>query len=552
MPAPEINVINLTEGGSHIEDNERRIEALENSQAGVVHSADYDTLADAFAAATEGDTVVISGTHTLNATITVAVDSLKIVQTSGAVLKAGASPTGTMASLMRVFELSGRAGVVIEGLTFDGPDVAYSGLDLNESAAVHLTDCVGCSVRGNTFTMSGHSSDSNYARAVMVKGSGSADNDISNNDITGAELYYSYAGASRTRCCFNTVKDSPANGISGNGNTGTPVDNLVMGNHVINPGRMGIEDIGNIYRTQIVNNVCIGPATATAEGYGISAAGWESLVQGNTVRDFPIYGIEASGRGLQVVGNRCRQLQGDTLLQGVGIVINTGSGDPLGGSAVIGNYVEGFEYGIAATADHGAVQILGNNVVNCQRSIFGDTTDDYSILVIEGNGIRFTVPNDDASNAYRYGIYVTSGDGTGNVGCRILGNTVTWESTAAAGYSTSQEIAIDVNTVSATVAFNTVDAHGITGSGSFAPFGIYGAGSTVAGLRVIGNTFLGGSLVYISSYTTPVYLLNSKAPDDGTARETFFNASPAAKPTGVAVTAGGIHAALVTLGLISA
>ena len=32
----------------------------------------------------------------------------------------------------------------------------------------------------------------------------------------------------------------------------------------------------------------------------------------------------------------------------------------------------------------------------------------------------------------------------------------------------------------------------------------------------------------------------------------FFNTTPAAQPTGVAVTAGGIHAALVTLGLITA
>jgi hypothetical protein len=32
----------------------------------------------------------------------------------------------------------------------------------------------------------------------------------------------------------------------------------------------------------------------------------------------------------------------------------------------------------------------------------------------------------------------------------------------------------------------------------------------------------------------------------------FFGGTPAAKPTGVAVSAAGIHAALVSLGLISA
>jgi hypothetical protein len=76
--------------------------------------------------------------------------------------------------------------------------------------------------------------------------------------------------------------------------------------------------------------------------------------------------------------------------------------------------------------------------------------------------------------------------------------------------------------------------------------------STASEVRIELNpsSVLGGRFVVYSNNTGTNHIT---ADDNGSAlRLGFFNATAATKPTGVAVTAAGIHAALVTLGLIAA
>jgi hypothetical protein len=95
------------------------------------------------------------------------------------------------------------------------------------------------------------------------------------------------------------------------------------------------------------------------------------------------------------------------------------------------------------------------------------------------------------------------------------------------------------------------DADDFSGTGGGLVFtGGYGYGS--AG---IGGSFTftagGGNATQGSINLATVSGTSIQLADNGTRQLGFFGATPVAKPTSVAVTAAGIHAALVSLGLIS-
>jgi hypothetical protein len=82
-----------------------------------------------------------------------------------------------------------------------------------------------------------------------------------------------------------------------------------------------------------------------------------------------------------------------------------------------------------------------------------------------------------------------------------------------------------------------------TGGYGYGPAGVGGSFTFTAG----GGNATNGSISLATLNGTSIQLADSS----GARQLGFFGATPVAKPTGVAVTAAGIHAALVSLGLIS-
>jgi hypothetical protein len=99
--------------------------------------------------------------------------------------------------------------------------------------------------------------------------------------------------------------------------------------------------------------------------------------------------------------------------------------------------------------------------------------------------------------------------------------------------------------------FSILGAGGGVG-GSFAMTGGFssaGTGGDIA-FSTGGGTVADGNL-YLQDGYGQIFMQGRSASSGGALQIGFFGATPVTKPTGVAVTAAGIHAALVSLGLIS-
>jgi hypothetical protein len=120
--------------------------------------------------------------------------------------------------------------------------------------------------------------------------------------------------------------------------------------------------------------------------------------------------------------------------------------------------------------------------------------------------------------------------------------------TGISGFTTPEDAGNLIYTGGATGS-DDEDFSGTAGGGIFT--GGYGSGSAGVGgsftFTAGGGTGTNGSINLATVSGTSIQLADSS----GARQLGFFGATPVAKPTSVAVTAAGIHAALVSLGLIS-
>ena len=442
------------------------------------------TAAVAALPASGGEVVVPPGAYTLAATTAITKDNVTITFLPGATIKPTSSPSGTLASKGRMFDISGRTRVTLRGARLLSPDSEASfSITYGEDGAVRIFNSTDCVVQDCRLTTAGDC-------GILVSGPNAIGNTVSGNKVTGAGITYSYGGAKATTCVNNTVRDAPSNGLAGTGNNNDSVAEgcVISGNHVFNSGRMGIEDWGSIRGSRILSNTVDrsgNDPTFTDAGIGISAVGLDTLIQGNVVKDFRNFGIEVHGDGHRVIGNDIVQVAADRLDTADGVFVNSGGR----GALVQGNNIRRVRRGLYAWHDCGVVEFIGNLIEDFLEVGIGcDITDPLSGYTASNNRLRITRPV--KAGVIRYGITAFASAGNA-LGVNIARNHIQYAASAAVGVD-GYEVSIQPVTPNTVVDGNVVYANGVTVQG-LAP-----VGATPPNVRIVNNTFLGGATKNVS------------------------------------------------------
>lgn len=290
---------------------------------------------------------------------------------------------------------------------------------------------------------------------------------------------------------------------------------------------LGVDSLGN----------ATGVANSTAFGYEALKAATASSQQ-NTA--FGTQALKALTTGLQntAVGYLA-----------LGTVTTTGGSTAIGASALAAqttglyNTAIGWEAGLSTTTGGnnvaiGAQALRANttgatNLAIGTQALFASTTANGNVAIGMQAGPAITTGSQNTIIGYLAGVSVVVGAGN-----TLIGNTVATNGTDV-NFSTAIGYLAEAVGSATALGFNTK----ATGAGSVA-IGV-DSGSVSANTAVADEIKLG-----TAAHTTNI---TGHAKIGGAGKNvSFFGAASAAKPTGVAVSAAGIHAALVTLGLIAA
>ena len=400
---------------------------------------------------------------------------------------------------------------------------------LSQTRVVHIaTD--GCTVDG--LTIDGNSSNqgasTDQRHGLILDGATNAtirDCRLTNNDGDGLLVSDDCEGISVTRCRIDNNRRS---GIALTGTLSSDVsitDCRITGNDATPID--GESNNGHIDQVRITGNYL---EAASSDSYGVTFSGdsdtdalnasWTLI--GNTIiggvylpfsTKAAIIGnsITVSGTtaGVTFTGAVGATIQGNHITQTgtvAGIYGTTSASYPDAADILItGNFVE--------TADEG-IRVQGpSHVVIADNSLSATAAGGQGIyLYPSGNDMtNITVQGNMVRNFLTYGIIVTTGAGAYSLtGCSIRGNLC----------SDDQGVATQTTALRLT-----------------------GTAAQLVGFDYGGNINTGGTTALLSDNTTggPVPI-----------KAGFYNTAPIVKQTGVAVSAAGIHAALVNLGLIGA
>lgn len=346
------------------------------------------------------------------------------------------------------------------------------------------------------------------ARGVLVKGSSNVDTEVTDNYISGGGgIVYSYSGASRTLAARNTIIGALGNGMSGTGNGGAGTYNKdcrVVDNVIISPGRMGIEDWSQCRDTVIKGNIIQSPGALEADGFGISAVGEKSVIEGNEISDYLNYGIEANGAATAINNNRIRQVDNGKIHTGVAIIINAHGTGVETGAVVVNNAIDNSHRAISVIESAGHVVVSNNTILDSVNGVNINSTSAKTSFHCEGNVIKFTPPISGTTQRSAFNTYSTN-----NTGCKfakIVNNLVQYESSAGPGTSSQGEWFVKVSTDNVLIAMNVFDAGGIANAGGNPRVG--GVGVTSTGLAIIANKFLNGATFSTAGFTSPTVIMN--------------------------------------------
>ena len=161
---------------------------------------------------------------------------------------------------------------------------------------------------------------------------------INQNELIGCGIQYAGGGARYTRCTGNRLTRPIGNGLTGTGNNPrrSSIGHQLLDNKVIGALRMGIEEQSrsfdrppsHISGTLMLRNLVVGGPSA--EYFGISAVGEDTILEDNRVVDWPSgYAVELYwNHGAKVRRNVIEWRNGNPG-NVYGIAINPGSGPNL-------------------------------------------------------------------------------------------------------------------------------------------------------------------------------------------------------------------------------
>lgn len=381
------------------------------------------------------------------------------------------------------------------------------------------------------------------------------------NGITGATCTY-IADSSFVRISGNHFDDPKSGGMLLDGDA---TDIQFVGNRVRGLG-FGVlaNDQSGHARILIANNTFDGEGLAgdAVEFNGITQTHYDISVIGNTITDY-VGADENVGFGIGMA-NVTRGLVANNTISGCnrnGIHVECLSS----GIVIEGNTIEDCDHGGIEVQSELAklcksIVIRGNIVRNCAHTPnatlhLGRGGIDVGLSVdgwLTGNGTRYiSIQGNLIEGCYGAGIYatgVTESSVIGNIIRDVEGISV---DTANAVNNTGIHFISCDRTL---YALNQVaDNRGVSAT-TYYPYYIYGS---VVSLLGIGNQAYGtlaGSQDVSTGHgrTLGAESGNAVRVDGGSGRVGFYGGSPVAKQTGVAISAAGIHAALVNLGLITA
>lgn len=425
-------------------------------------------------------------------------DNLTIAFAPGAKITLGPSPTGTLSSAGRLFDLTGRTGVTILNPQIRPPASAYSWPG-GECAAFYLANAVGCAVLGGYVDLTGvytqlDTDTPQYVRpmdAVFVRGTTATDNRIENMEVHGTRITYSYAGASRTKCLNNRSYNSCHNAFSGFGNGAAGIYNTecdVIGNRAYDPARFGIEDWTSTRGTVIERNRIYRSGSS-----GISAVGRATVVDNNTIVDcVASTSIETDANGSRTTNNRI-YWTGSTTHQS-GIICNgADTADAEQNAIIAGNRIYGPVKGITLYGNCLGVDVFDNQISDWSSiGIDATATGTVRSPKIHDNRLRQTVP----STQVRYGITLAIANS------EVYDNTIIFTSAASGGTSLDYTIRPGTGSSGSIIKGNIIDAASIV-SPAVPKMGTAGV-TGLTGLIFADNVLLGGAVLDQTGMTTPI------------------------------------------------
>lgn len=456
----------------------------------------------------ESTIVLPAGTYIITKTLIMHA-GVKIYGTSGAIIKAGPTMSGTLLTQGRFFQLQYADNCSFINLEFQSAGAFKPGVWNN--ACIFVQDSKNTTIGYNYFNFSLPYA-ANGVNAIWVTGSQTANTVIERNTLKSVGIEYAEAGASGAIIDGNTIDHAPKDALSAHGDTNTYcTGNVVTNNIITNPGMMGIEDWGKVDGTIIKGNTITGcgkdPAQQ-ADGMGISAVGINSLVANNTITDAQAYYIECA-RNNTVDGNTINDTKG----LAIGIIGNYTSPDSaaarrlLNTHTITNNIITGSSF---------AIFIYGNNVTNDISITSNTITNPFKIginidnastafnITASNNNISFNTPNNVAERAGCQ-TYTNPANRNPNQIVTFNNNTINYATTANGGAGIERGLYIvSDNTV---LTNNKVYGNNIQAGGT-AVLGIAGVAPPVKNITLTGN-IVQGAAVDLSNFTFNTIANNS-------------------------------------------
>lgn len=221
---------------------------------------------------------------------------------------------------------------------------------------------------------------------------------IDQNELIGCGIQYAGGGARYTSCTGNRLSRPIGNGITGTGNNPrrSSIGHQLLDNEVIGALRMGIEEQSRpfdsppsqISGTLIRRNLVVGGPSA--EYFGISAVGEDSLVQANRIVNWPGgYALElGSELGAIAEDNHISWSEGQAN-RSISIAINpirrAGGGTPV---QLRRNTIENAFWGVSL--HEGSLIMSDNFFVNIKRRVFEANPGAKTFVRATANQVTFS------------------------------------------------------------------------------------------------------------------------------------------------------------------
>jgi hypothetical protein len=433
-----------------------------------------------------------AGSYIINQTINLK-SGVKLYGQAGTIIKAGPNMTGSLLTNGRYFFVNAADQVVINQITFNPSDKAFSLSNWN-NACIYLLNSKSALIANNTFNFKLPYGTLGM-EAVWVSGAAAMNNKIYKNKLLTLGIKYAENGANGTIVERNVLNNAYSNALTANGNhvSAYSAGCQVLYNTITNAGRMGIEDWGNIDGTLIKGNVITGTGMDTKQaidGIALSAVGTNVTVTENTIKLSKLYAIEVRGNyGVSVTKNSIINNPLSTA-----IILNYTFPVPAKAVAgrvanIVGNTITNSAIGVHIFGDHQAASLIASNqfgnVINKGISI--ESGAKVYQLDIKKNKFSYTIKT--AKDRYGVFSYTKYSPGSANQIINLVADTLNY--TAAAGAGAGIDFGVVIRTDKAVLDNLTITGSNNKSSGGVPVNGITAFGAKPIGVKLTNNKVTG-------------------------------------------------------------